>query len=77
LIQLHFPKSFFDKDDNINTEDIDLVEDPSIVENMFLENKKFKFDEENCSNNNNNINNLGTKQLSNKRNYFLNGDIKI
>jgi hypothetical protein len=44
---------------------------------MFLANKRFKFDEENYSNNNNNINNLGIKQLSNKRNYFLNGNIKI
>jgi hypothetical protein len=45
---------------------------------MFLENKRFKYDEENFSNRkNNNINTLGIKQLSNKRNYFLNEDIKI
>jgi hypothetical protein len=48
---------------------------------MFLQNKKFKYDDECCSynnnDNNNNINNLGIKQLSNKRNYFLNVDIKI
>jgi hypothetical protein len=46
---------------------------------MFLENKRSKYNEENCSNNNNNdnVNNLGIKQLSNKRNYFLNSDIKI
>jgi ATP sulfurylase len=68
-----------DDDDNYYLKSIKLIEDTNIVKNMFLENKRFKYDEEHCSNNknNDNINNLGIKQLSNKRNYFLNGDIKI
>jgi hypothetical protein len=61
-----------DNDDDYYLKSIKLVEDTNIVESMFLENKRFKYDEENCSNNNNNdnINNLGIKQLSNKRNHF-------
>jgi hypothetical protein len=56
-----FQEEFFDIDDN-NIENTDLIEDINIVENMFLENKRFEFDEENCSNiNNNNINSLGIK----------------
>jgi hypothetical protein len=74
-----FPESIFDDDDDIYLENIKLIGDTNIEENMFLENKRFKFDEESYSNNNNNdnINNLGIKQLRNKRNYFLNSDIKI
>jgi hypothetical protein len=69
----------FDNNDDYYLKCIKLVEDTNIVENIFLENKRFKYDEESCSNNNNNnnINNLGIKQLSNRRNHFLNGDIKI
>jgi hypothetical protein len=76
-----FPEPVLDNDDNIYLENIKLIKDTNIVENMFLENKKFKYDDEcssnNNNNNNNNTNNLGIKQLSNKRNYFLNVDIKI
>jgi hypothetical protein len=73
-----FQKPIMDDDcDDIYLESIKLIEDTNIVENMFLENKRFKFDEEKCSNNDDNINNVGIKQLSNKRNYFLNSDIKI
>jgi hypothetical protein len=74
-----FPESIMDDDcDEYYLKCINAVEDTNIVEDMFLQNKKFKYDEECCSNNNNNnINNLGIKQLSNKQNYFLNCDIKI
>jgi hypothetical protein len=69
---------FDDDDDEYYLKCIKSVEDTHILENMFLENKRFNYDEECCSNNNNhNTNNLGIKQLSKKWNYFLNGDIKI
>jgi hypothetical protein len=72
-----FQEPVFDDDDDYYLKCIKSVEGTNIVENMFLENRRFKYDEECCSNNNkNNLNNLGIKQLSNKRNYFLNGDIK-
>jgi hypothetical protein len=63
-----FPEEFFDMDDDYNIQDIDLIKNSNIVENVFLENKRFKFDEENYSNNNNNnnINSLRIKQFSNK-----------
>jgi hypothetical protein len=63
-----FPEPIFDDDDDIYLENIKLIEDTNIVENMFLEDKRFKYDVEKCSNNNNNdnVNNLGIKQLSNK-----------
>jgi hypothetical protein len=62
-----FTKPVFDDDDDIYLENIKLVEDTNILENMFLENKRFKYDKECCSNNNNhNTNNLGIKQLSKK-----------
>jgi hypothetical protein len=74
-----FQEPVFDDDDDYYLKSIKLIEDTNIVESMFLENKRFKYDEESCSNNtnNDNINNLRRKQLSNKRNYFLNEDIKI
>jgi hypothetical protein len=73
-----FPESIMDDCDEYYLKCVNHVEDTNIVENKFLENKRFKYDDENCSNksNNNNINNLG-KELNNKRNYFLNYDIKI
>jgi hypothetical protein len=56
-----FLEELFDINDDINIEKIYLIEDTNIVENMFFENKRFKYDEENYSdkNNNDNINNLG------------------
>jgi hypothetical protein len=61
-----FPEPIFDGDVEIYLENIKLIEDQNIKENMFLENRRFKCDEEKCSskNNNDNINNLGIKQLS-------------
>jgi hypothetical protein len=43
-----FSEPIFDIDDDVIIEDFDLVEDTNIEENMFLKNKKFKFDEENA-----------------------------
>jgi hypothetical protein len=56
-----------DDNDDYYLKCISAVEDTNIVEDMYLQNKKFKYDEECCSNNNdnnNNISNLGIKQLS-------------
>jgi hypothetical protein len=71
LGRILFPEPILDNDDDCDEyylKCINAIEDTNIVEKMFLENKRFKNDEECCSNNNNNdnINNLGIKQLSHK-----------